>query len=84
MEECSILMVWVFFSSSSLIFGAITCVTGVLGVASGVQVSRQLRKKTARADPLVCAAGLLLCAPFLYLAIMFAQASTVATYVSPA
>ncbi|XP_006805382.1 protein spinster homolog 1 [Neolamprologus brichardi] len=68
-------------SSDSLIFGAITCVTGVLGVASGVQVSRQLRKKTARADPLVCAAGLLLCAPFLYLAIMFAQASTVATYV---
>ncbi|XP_005747758.1 protein spinster homolog 1 [Pundamilia nyererei] len=68
-------------SSDSLIFGTITCVTGVLGVASGVQVSRQLRKKTARADPLVCAAGLLLCAPFLYLAIMFAQASTVATYV---
>uniref|UniRef100_A0A669F854 Protein spinster homolog 1 n=1 Tax=Oreochromis niloticus TaxID=8128 RepID=A0A669F854_ORENI len=68
-------------SSDSLIFGAITCITGVLGVASGVQVSRQLRKKTARADPLVCAAGLLLCAPFLYLAIMFAQASTVATYV---
>uniref|UniRef100_A0A3P9B220 Protein spinster homolog 1 n=1 Tax=Maylandia zebra TaxID=106582 RepID=A0A3P9B220_9CICH len=67
--------------SKNLIFGAITCVTGVLGVASGVQVSRQLRKKTARADPLVCAAGLLLCAPFLYLAIMFAQASTVATYV---
>uniref|UniRef100_A0A669EG74 Protein spinster homolog 1 n=1 Tax=Oreochromis niloticus TaxID=8128 RepID=A0A669EG74_ORENI len=67
--------------SKNLIFGAITCITGVLGVASGVQVSRQLRKKTARADPLVCAAGLLLCAPFLYLAIMFAQASTVATYV---
>lgn len=68
-------------SSDSLIFGAITCVTGVLGVASGVQVSRQLRKKTARADPLVCAAGLLLSAPFLYLAIVFAESSTIATYV---
>ncbi|KAG7505859.1 spinster-like 1 [Solea senegalensis] len=68
-------------SSDSLIFGAITCVTGVLGVASGVQVSRQLKKKTARADPLVCAAGLLLSAPFLYLAIVFAESSTVATYV---
>ncbi|XP_069580882.1 protein spinster homolog 1 [Brachyistius frenatus] len=68
-------------SYDSLIFGAITCVTGVLGVASGVQVSRQLRKRTARADPLVCAAGLLLSAPFLYLAIVFAQTSTVATYV---
>lgn len=68
-------------SSDSLIFGIITCVTGVLGVASGVQVSRQLRKKTPRADPLVCAAGLLLSAPFLYLAIVFAEASTIATYV---
>lgn len=68
-------------SSDSLIFGAITCVTGVLGVASGVQLSRQLRRRTPRADPLVCAAGLLLSAPFLYLAIVFAQKSTVATYV---
>ncbi|XP_068435358.1 protein spinster homolog 1 [Clinocottus analis] len=68
-------------SSDSLIFGVITCVTGVLGVASGVQLSRQLRTRTARADPLVCATGLLLSAPFLYLAIVCAQASTVATYV---
>ncbi|XP_020501365.1 protein spinster homolog 1 isoform X1 [Labrus bergylta] len=68
-------------SSDSLIFGAITCVSGVLGVASGVQVSRQLRKRTARADPLVCAAGLLLSAPFLYMAIVFAQDSTIATYI---
>ncbi|XP_034448605.1 protein spinster homolog 1-like isoform X1 [Hippoglossus hippoglossus] len=68
-------------SSDSLIFGAITCITGVLGVASGVQLSRQLRKKTPRADPLVCAAGLMLSAPFLYLAIVFAEASTIATYV---
>lgn len=68
-------------SNDSLIFGAITCITGVLGVASGVQVSRKLRTRTPRADPLVCAAGLLLSAPFLYLAIVFAQDSTIATYV---
>ncbi|KAF3699697.1 Protein spinster -like protein 1 Protein not really started Spinster-like protein [Channa argus] len=68
-------------SSDSLIFGSITCVTGVLGVTSGVQASRRLRTRTSRADPLVCAAGLLLSAPFLYLAITFAQASTIATYV---
>lgn len=67
-------------SNESLIFGIITVITGVLGVFSGVQVSQQLRKKTPRADPLVCAAGLLLSAPFLYLAIVFAQGSTVATY----
>lgn len=56
--------------------------TGILGVASGVQVSKKLRIRTPRADPLVCSAGLLLAAPFLYLSIMFAEASTVATYVS--
>ncbi|XP_055007169.1 protein spinster homolog 1 [Boleophthalmus pectinirostris] len=64
-----------------LVFGAITCVTGIVGVASGVQVSRALRSRTQRADPLVCAAGLLLSAPFLYLAIVTAELSTVATYI---
>ncbi|RXN38626.1 spinster -like protein [Labeo rohita] len=68
-------------NSDSLIFGIITVVTGILGVASGVQVSKKLRIRTPRADPLVCSAGLLLAAPFLYLSIMFAEASTVATYV---
>lgn len=68
-------------STESLIFGTITVVTGVLGVSSGVMISRKLRTQTARADPLVCAAGLLLSAPFLYLAIVFAQSSTVATYI---
>ncbi|XP_066498974.1 protein spinster homolog 1 [Hoplias malabaricus] len=67
--------------SDSLYFGIITCVTGVLGVAMGVWVSQRLRVRTPRADPLVCAAGLLLAAPFLYLSIIFAQISTVATYV---
>uniref|UniRef100_A0A9J7YS21 Protein spinster homolog 1 n=2 Tax=Cyprinus carpio TaxID=7962 RepID=A0A9J7YS21_CYPCA len=65
----------------NVLFGIITVVTGILGVTSGVQVSKKLRTRTPRADPLVCAAGLLLAAPFLYLSIMFAQASTVATYV---
>ncbi|XP_076853082.1 protein spinster homolog 1 [Brachyhypopomus gauderio] len=67
-------------TSDSLYFGIITCVTGVLGVATGVAVSRRLRTWTPRADPLVCAAGLLLAAPFLYLSIVFAQSSTIATY----
>ncbi|KAJ8332275.1 hypothetical protein SKAU_G00427580 [Synaphobranchus kaupii] len=68
-------------TSDSLYFGIITCVTGILGVASGVELSRRLRKRTPRADPLVCAAGLLLAAPFLYLAIVCAQGSAIATYV---
>ncbi|XP_026059414.1 protein spinster homolog 1-like [Carassius auratus] len=68
-------------NSDSVIFGIITVVSGILGVAGGVQASKKLRTRTPRADPLVCAAGLLLAAPFLYLSIMFAQASTVATYI---
>ncbi|XP_073697927.1 protein spinster homolog 1 [Garra rufa] len=67
-------------NTDSLIFGVVTVVSGILGVASGVQVSKKLRTRTARADPLVCAAGLLLAAPFLYLSVMFAEDSTVATY----
>ncbi|XP_055797736.1 protein spinster homolog 1 isoform X2 [Salvelinus fontinalis] len=68
-------------TSDSLYFGIITVVSGILGVASGAEVSRRLRLRTPRADPLVCALGLLLSAPFLYLAIVFAQASPIATYV---
>lgn len=67
-------------TSDSLYFGVITCITGVLGVSMGVVISQYLRKRTPRADPLVCAAGLLLAAPFLYLSIIFAQKSTIATY----
>ncbi|XP_068920213.1 protein spinster homolog 1 isoform X4 [Petaurus breviceps papuanus] len=70
-----------FFLLPSLIFGLITCVTGILGVASGVEISRRLRRTNPRADPLVCAAGLLGSAPFLFLALACAQDSIVVTYV---
>ncbi|XP_053884145.1 protein spinster homolog 1-like [Malaclemys terrapin pileata] len=68
-------------SQQSLIFGLITCVTGFLGVGSGVEISKRLRRTNPRADPLVCAAGLLGSAPFLFLALVCAQGSSVATYV---
>lgn len=68
-------------STDSLIFGLITCITGFLGVGAGVEISKRYRKLNPRADPLVCAAGLLLSAPFLFLALVFAEGSTVATYV---
>nr|KAF6272183.1 putative sphingolipid transporter 1 (putative) [Myotis myotis] len=68
-------------SSDSLIFGLITCLTGVLGVGLGVEISRRLRHSNPRADPLVCAAGLLGSAPFLFLSVACARGSIVATYV---
>lgn len=79
MFVCQLLGVAIF---CSLIFGIITCVTGVLGVGSGVEISRRLQRSNPRADPLVCAAGLLGSAPFLFLAVVSAQGSIVATYVS--
>uniref|UniRef100_A0A8D0B9Q1 Protein spinster homolog 1 n=1 Tax=Salvator merianae TaxID=96440 RepID=A0A8D0B9Q1_SALMN len=66
--------------SDSLIFGIITCVTGVLGVGLGVEISRRLRRRNPRADPLVCAAGLLGSAPFLFLALVTAQDSICTSY----
>ncbi|KAH0626561.1 hypothetical protein JD844_001619 [Phrynosoma platyrhinos] len=67
--------------SDSLIFGIITCVTGVLGVTLGVEISRRWQRTNPRADPLVCATGLLGSAPFLFLAVVCAQSSIIATYV---
>lgn len=69
-------------ASPSLVFGLITCLTGVLGVCLGVEISRRLRRCNPRADPLVCAAGLLGSAPFLFLSVACARGSIVATYVS--
>ncbi|XP_059752308.1 protein spinster homolog 1 isoform X1 [Balaenoptera ricei] len=68
-------------SSDSLIFGLITCLTGVLGVGLGVEISHRLRRSNPRADPLVCAAGLLGSSPFLFLSLACARGSIVATYI---
>uniref|UniRef100_A0A8C0VWF7 Protein spinster homolog 1 n=1 Tax=Castor canadensis TaxID=51338 RepID=A0A8C0VWF7_CASCN len=65
----------------NLIFGLVTCLTGILGVGLGVEISRRLRRSNPRADPLVCAAGLLGSAPFLFLSLACARGSIVATYI---
>ncbi|XP_053550790.1 protein spinster homolog 1 [Bombina bombina] len=65
----------------SMIFGVITLVTGLLGVGAGVEISKRYRKVNPRADPLVCAAGLLSSAPFLFLAVVCAEKSLVLTYI---
>ena len=66
----------------SLIFGVITCAAGFAGVAIGSYAAALLRPYTKRADPLVCAFGLIASAPFLYLAICLSQHNTIATWVS--
>jgi MFS transporter, Spinster family, sphingosine-1-phosphate transporter len=67
--------------SVSLIFGIITCAAGVTGVLIGTYSAGFLRKITPKADPLICGVGLIAGAPFLYMAIICSNHSTVATWV---
>ncbi|XP_008426384.2 protein spinster homolog 2 isoform X1 [Poecilia reticulata] len=68
-------------SKNSLIFGAITCATGLLGVVIGAAVTRYFRRKTARADPLVCAVTMMGSAIFICLVFVVAKNSIIAAYV---
>lgn len=66
----------------SLIFGVITCVTGLLGVLIGAATTRFCRQKTERADPLVCAVSMLGSAIFICLIFVVAKKSIIGAYVS--
>lgn len=68
-------------SANNMIFGAITCVTGLLGVLIGAVTTRLCRKKTERANPLVCAVSMLGSAIFICLIFVVAKKSIVGAYV---
>ncbi|KAL2094993.1 hypothetical protein ACEWY4_009712 [Coilia grayii] len=68
-------------TSDSLIFGAVTVVTGIVGVSLGSLMSRQFRDRVPNADPLICAVGMLTSAPCLFIAIILASTSIPVTYV---
>jgi MFS family permease len=61
-------------------FGAITMVSGLLGVPLGSWLSTRLKKKNPRADPLICAFGLLTSTPLIFLASVVARYNTIACY----
>ncbi|XP_071657413.1 protein spinster homolog 1 isoform X2 [Patagioenas fasciata] len=65
----------------SLLFGLLTCVSGVLGVGLGAGLSRKLRPLTPRGDPLLCGGGVLGAAPCLLLALLCARPCPPAAYV---
>ncbi|EMP41056.1 Protein spinster like protein 3 [Chelonia mydas] len=67
--------------SKNLIFGAITIGTGIVGVITGAEVARRYKKINTKADPLICAVGMFSSAPCLYLSIMLAKQSILATYI---
>ncbi|XP_036752019.2 protein spinster homolog 3 isoform X3 [Manis pentadactyla] len=68
-------------SQDSLIFGALTVVTGIIGVILGAEASRRYKKVNPRAEPLICASSLLVAAPCLYLALTLAPTTFLASYV---
>lgn len=68
-------------SQDSLIFGALTVVTGIIGVILGAEASRRYKKVNPRAEPLICASSLLAAAPCLYLALVLAPTTLLASYV---
>ncbi|KAJ8343038.1 hypothetical protein SKAU_G00329660 [Synaphobranchus kaupii] len=68
-------------TSDSYIFGAITVVTGILGVFTGTMLAKKLRERLPNADPLICATGMLSSAPCLFLSIALADKSIPVTYV---
>ncbi|XP_074467626.1 protein spinster homolog 3-like [Sebastes fasciatus] len=65
----------------SYIFGAVMMVTGALGGSLGSGLSRWFGDKVPKADPIICAVGLLASAPCIYISIVTASASIPATYV---
>ncbi|KAM7067807.1 protein spinster homolog 3 isoform 1-T1 [Molossus nigricans] len=68
-------------SKDSLIFGALTIGTGIIGVFLGGEASRRYKRVNPRAEPLICASSLLAAAVCLYLALILAPTTLVASYV---
>ncbi|XP_059173446.1 protein spinster homolog 1-like isoform X1 [Physella acuta] len=68
-------------SQISLIFGGITVAAGFIGVGLGGEIACRYKRVNPRADPLVCAMGMLTCVPFLFFALVLSRYSTPATWV---
>lgn len=60
-------------SKAPLIFGFITCIAGIIGVILGSACSQYFRRVNARADPLICAVGVLGSVPLIYSGVVMAD-----------
>ncbi|XP_073410557.1 protein spinster homolog 1-like isoform X1 [Dendrobates tinctorius] len=65
----------------SLIFGLISCISGILGVVVGAKIAKLYKKYKPCAVPIVYACGLHGSAIFLFFALFMGNISLVATYV---
>ena len=65
----------------SFIFGLVTMMSGIVGVPLGMVLSTTLKAKYPRADPLICAGGILISALFLTCGMFLANINIIACFV---
>lgn len=58
-----------------LIFGVITCISGLFGVAASSYLAPKLREVTKKGDPIVCALGSLIAVPALFILILITRSA---------
>lgn len=68
-------------SDVSYKFGAIAMASGLIGVPAGSALAQYLRVQWPRADPYICAAGLLISAPILFAASLLASVNITLCYI---
>merc|ERR1712025_43003 len=66
--------------SVPFIFGAVTMMSGIVGVPLGMVLSTKLKAKYPRADPVICAVGILASAVFLLLGLALANQNIFACF----
>jgi len=65
----------------AIVFGAITMMSGIIGVPLGMFLSTELKKKYPRADPIICGAGILISAVLLTLGMLTVQKNLVLAFI---
>lgn len=65
----------------SLVFGVVMMFSGLIGVPAGMFLSTSFKRRNPRADPLICAFGLLTSTPLMFLAAVVAGYNEVGCYV---
>lgn len=64
----------------ALFFGVVTMMSGIVGVPLGMTLSTSLKSKYPRADPIICAIGLLSSAFFLSIGMFLCHINTLAAF----
>lgn len=65
----------------AFVFGLLTMVSGLVGVPLGSYLSQKLKKHYPRADPLLCAAGLLVSTPLLAAGMLVVQLNSTVAFI---